>query len=207
MGLHPANSVLACLVLLSIVSLAALAGGVSLVETTTGNVLSGSVVGIASLIRLDCSPHESFDIPRSSILQMIIDFPRVVVETPTRVYIGPYSSFTGIDDILTVQQGDTKRDVSFAAVRAIALGGHSFHKVPRTWLEDGYLKLPTVLNLSSPIGPTEASVATQLSERIPSTQTWNELYQAPTIPQEEETPWWLLLLITAGLGVLVYLSL
>ena len=63
MGLHPANSVLACLVLLSIVSLAALAGGVSLVETTTGNVLSGSVVGIASLIRLDCSPHESFDIP------------------------------------------------------------------------------------------------------------------------------------------------
>jgi len=201
------NSVLTSLVLLSIVSLAVLGAGASLVETTTGSVLNGTITGIAPLLRLDSSPHGSFDIPLSTVVQMVIDFPRVVVETPTRVYIGPYSAFSGIDDVVAVQQGDSKRDIPFASLRAIALNGHSFHEIPRIWLEGGFLTLPAVLNIASSPEQENPTVAAPSLERTTSEQTWDELYQTPTIPQEAETPWWLLLLITAGLAVLVYLSL
>ena len=201
------NRLLIGLVLSSIVSLAALGTGVTFLETTTGNVISGSVTGIAPLLRLDYSPHGNFDIPLSSVVQMVIDFPRVIVETPTRVYIGPYSAFSGIDAVVTIQQGDSKRDIPFAALCAIALNGHSFHEIPRIWLEGGFLTLPAVLNVASAPEQENPTVSTPSLERTASEQTWDELYQTPTIPQQAETPWWVLLLITAGLGVLVYLSL
>ncbi len=206
MGLRLMNSVLTGLAVLSVVSLIVLGAGTSVVETTTGSVINGTIAGIAPLLRLDSSPEISFDIPLSSVVQMVIDFPRVVVETPTRVYIGPYSAFSGIDDVVTVQQGDTKRNIPFGALRAIALNGHSFHKIPRTWLKDGFLTLPAVLDTSLPAEQAETTAAAQ-TEASSSAQTWGELYQTTTVPQKAETPWWLLLLITAGLGVLVYLSL
>jgi len=201
------NRVLAGLVFLSIVSLTALGAGAPLVETTAGNVISGTITGISPNLRLDFSPHANFDIPLSSVVQMVIDFPRIIVETPTRVYIGPYSAFSGIDDIVTVQQDGSSRDIPFAALHAIALNGHSFHAIPRTWLEDGFLTLPAVLNVASSLEQENPTVSIPSRERTTSAQTWDTLYQTPTIPQEAETPWWLLLLITAGLGVLVYLSL
>ena len=207
MGLRVMNRVLTSLAVLSMVSLIALGAGASVAETTTGSVINGTITGIAPLLRLNSSPEVSFDIPLSSVVQMVIDFPRVVVETPTRVYIGPYSAFSGIDDIVTVQQDDTKHSVPFAALRAIAFNGHSFQKVPRTWLENGFLTLPAVLNISLPAGHEEPTVDAHAPETSSSAQTWGELYQTTTIPKKAETPWWLLLLITAGLGVLVYLSL
>ena len=207
MDIRLGNRVLAGLVCLLIVSLAAFGAGASLVETTTGSVISGTITGISPNLRLDFSPHANFDIPLSSVVQMVIDFPRVVVETSTRVYIGPYSAFSGIDDVVTIQQDGSKRDIPFAALRAIAMNGHSFHAIPRTWLEDGFLTLPAVLSVSPASEQENRTVATPGLERTTSAQTWDELYQIPTIPQQEETPWWLLLLIIAGLGVLVYLSL
>jgi hypothetical protein len=66
-----------------------------------------------------------------------------------------------------------------------------------------------VLNISSSSLPEQGgqeAIPLVSSERNPSVQTWDELYRDTTLPQEEEMPWWLLLLITAGLGVLVYLS-
>lgn len=207
MGPHSIGRVMIFLAILSIVSLVSFGGGVSQVETTTGSVFDGTVLGIAPLLRLDYSAHTSFDIPLSSIEQIVIDFPRVVIETPTRVYIGPYSAFSGVDDVITVQQEGTKRDIPFAALRAIALNGHSFHEVPRTWLKDGYLKLPAVLDLAPAPKQDKSSVPAVTADEKTPAQTWDELYQTPTMPQQEETPWWILLLITAGLGVLVYLSL
>ena len=206
MGHRTANHVLAFL-LLSIVSLVVLGSGATMVETTTGSVLNGTMTGIAPLLCLNYSPHMSFDIPFSSVVQIIIDFPRVVVETATRIYIGPYSAFSGIDDVISLQQGDTKRDVPFASIRAIAPNGHSFHDTPRIWLKDGYLKLPAVLNAQGATERVEPTVRSQPVKTTQAAQTWDELYQTPTMSQKEETPWWVLLLITAGLGVLVYLSL
>ena len=207
MGLRLMNSVLTSLAVLSVVSLVVFGAGTVVVETTTGSVVNGTIAGIAPLLRLDSSPEISFDIPLSSVVQMVIDFPRVVVETPTRVYIGPYSAFSGIDDVVTVQQGDTKRNIPFGALRAIALNGHSFHKIPRTWLKDGFLTLPAVLDTSLPAEQVETTAAAHVTEASSSAQTWGELYQTTAVPQKAETPWWLLLLITAGLGVLLYLSL
>ena len=207
MDIRLGNRVLASLVCLFIVSLAAFGAGASLVETTTGSVISGSITGISPNLRLDFSPHANFDIPLSSVVQMVIDFPRIIVETTTRVYIGPYSAFSGIDDVVTIQQDGSKRDIPFAALRAIALNGHSFHAIPRTWLEDGFLTLPVVLSVSPASEQEASSAVVAMPESGISAQTWDELYQIPTIPQEAETPWWLLLLIITGLGVLVYLSL
>ena len=201
------NCALTGLVFLFIVSLAVFGAGASLVETTTGSVIGGTIMGISPMLRLDFSPHGGFDIPLSTVVQMVIDFPRIVVETPTRVYIGPYSSFSGIDDVVTIQQDGSKRDIPFAALRAIALNGHSFHEIPRTWLENGFLTLPAVLNVASSPEQENPTTGTSEIERTTSAQTWDELYQTTMVPQEEEAPWWLLLLITAGLGVLVYLSL
>ena len=207
MDIRLGNRVLASLVCLLIVSLATFGAGASLVETTTGSVISGTITGISPNLRLDFSPHANFDIPLSSVVQMVIDFPRIVVETPTRVYIGPYSAFSGIDDVVTIQQDGSKRDIPFAALRAIAMNGHSFHAIPRTWLEDGFLTLPAVLSVSPASEQENRTVATPELEGTTSAQTWDELYQTTMVPEEAEAPWWLLLLIIAGLGVLVYLSL
>ena len=207
MNIRLGNRVLASLVCLFIVSLAAFGVGPSLVETTTGSVISGTISGISPNLRLDFSPHANFDIPLSSVVQMVIDFPRIIVETPTRVYIGPYSAFSGIDDVVTIQQDGSKRDIPFAALRAIALNGHSFHALPRTWFEDGFLTLPAVLSVSPASEQETSSTVVPMPESSISAQTWDELYQTTMIPEEAEAPWWLLLLIIAGLGVLVYLSL
>jgi len=198
--------VLVSFVSLSIVSLVALGAGTNLLETTTGSVIDGTITGIAPVLRLDYSPHGNFDIPLSTVVQIVIDFPRVVIETPTRVYIGPYSAFSGIDDVLTLQRGESRRDIPFAALRAIAPNGHSFHTIPRTWIENGFLTLPAVLNIAPSREQENTTVATRTLEKTTSPQTWDELYQTATIPQQEEVPWWLLLLITAGLGVLFYMS-
>ena len=123
------------------------------------------------------------------------------------MYIGPYSDFSGINDLITVQQGDSARDIPFAALRGIALNGHSFSKIPRVWLNNGFLTLPAVLNIAAAPSQEKTTVATPTPEKTTSPQTWGELYHATTPPKQAETPWWLLLLITAGLGVLVYFSL
>ena len=206
MGLRCAKCVLTFPLILSIVLLLSFAAWGNLVEMTTGAVLNGTTTGMAPLLRLQYSPHLSFDIPTASVVQMVIDFPRVIVETPERVYIGPYSAFSGIDDVLTLQQGDARRDLPFAAVRAIAFHGNPLHKVPRLWLDEGYLKTPTVLSIATPAGKEEPAPVGVTEETTPP-QTWGDLYQSPVTQQSEETPWWVLLLITAGLGVLVYLSL
>lgn len=193
---------------LCIMLLATLGTEASQLKTTTGNIISGTITGIAPGLRLDCSSHRHLDILLSDVMQIVVNFPRVIVETPTRVYIGPYSSFSGIDEIIKVQNRQTKDEIPFASLRAIAPNGHSFHELPRTWLQDGLVEYPTVLDIEPPMAKEVTETITISPERSTSPQTWEELYPTTTIPEEEgESPLWLLLLILAGLGALVYFSL
>jgi hypothetical protein len=194
--------------LLCIMLLATLATASSQLKTTTGKVVSGTITGIASSLRLDCSRHRHLDILLSDVMQIVVDFPRVIVETPTRVYIGPYSLFSGINEVIAIRNGQTNEEIPFASLRAIAPNGHAFHELPRNWLEDGFVEYPAVLDIEPLITRESSSTTITSPERTYSAQTWEELYQPTPIPEEEEeTPWWLLLLIAVGLGALVYFSL
>jgi hypothetical protein len=193
---------------LCIMLLATLGTEASQLKTTTGNIISGTIIGIAPVLRLDYSTHQHADISLSDVMQIVIDFPRVVVETPTRVYIGPYSSFSGIDEFITIQDKQTKVQIPFASLRAIAPNGHTFHELPRTWLQDGFVEYPTVLDIE-PLTVQETTDTTKTTwEETTSPQTWEELYQPTTIPEQKaETPLWVLLLTLVGLGAVIYFSL
>ncbi len=194
----------------------AIAVGQGTLVTVTGRELSGTVSGIDTIVRLNvvpaAGPISVFDIPRDAIRQITIDFPRVIVETSTRVYIGPFSEFTGIDQTVDVQHGSVDTPVLIAGVRAIALNGNPIHPVPREWLGDRFLTKPTI-EIAPSSGATTASTTTTTT--TPTTATaeqpinWAKINPSPTLPPEESTgtPWWVGILIAAGLAGLVYFSL
>ncbi len=183
------------------------ATGQSLVVTTTGREYSGNISGINAIIRLDIVPDAGpvnvFDIPLSSIKQITIDFPRLIVETKDKVYIGPFSAFTGIAETLKV--GETS--IPLAGIRAIALNGNPIHSVPREWLGDRFLTGPRV-SVRSVQGPmTEETNSTATSNEKPI--NWAKINPTPAVVPEtnQGMPWWSGILIVAGLALLLYLSL
>jgi hypothetical protein len=190
----------------------------TVVLTNTGEEIQGSLTGLAPVIRLSVPPDvtfvgpaQAFDISTSTIRQITVDFPRVVVETADHVYVGPYSAFRGIDEKLVVHGLYADTPIDFASVRAISLQGDAIHPVPWEWLGDRFLSI----SLESPVAtPPGAGVAEGVSTS-PSTQTtqpqnWSDLYSSTTTPETQATststtPWWIGLIVIGALAAVVYL--
>lgn len=189
----------------------------AVVLTNTGRVADGSLVGLAPILRLNrpadmpfVGPDMQFDVPLSSIKQITLDFPRVIVETATRTLIGPYSAFAGIAEILSLDIGSETLKLATTALRAIALNGSSLRSVPREWMPNEFLDEPGVLPSSALTG----SACDDCSIDIPVIQVrddgdvpiWNTI--TPTILPADPAPaipWWVGLLGVAGLVGLFYL--
>jgi hypothetical protein len=190
--------------------------GEAQVLVNDGRTLEGNLGGIMPTVRLDVrsfapsvAPDQAFDIPLSAIRQITIDFPRVVVETKDRVYIGPFSAFRGIGETLTLRHRDESVTLPTASLRAIALSGSTIHPVPHEWLGDQFLSVASIITATEPTLAEEAA-GEEETGLTPSTTptTWEELY--PTIPPaetQEAFPWWLGLLILAGIVALAYFAL
>jgi len=172
------------------------------VLTIDGRVAQGELSGIASTARLDASsltnyvgPFQAFNIPRSKIRQIALDFPRMVVETDDRVFVGPFSAFSGISEMLVLHQGTKRIAIPTMSIRAIALHGYPFRPVPREWLGSTFLVMPLSTARASLTAPSEP-------ERpfVPSTTV-----EAPEAG-EEEAPAWLPLLIIGALIAFVLFS-
>lgn len=188
-------------------------GTQAVVLTSTGHVIEGSVSGLAAVIRLTASESVTFigyggqiDIPLEAIRQITLDFPRVVIETDTRVVVGPFSAFHGIDELLRIQRGGDLYDLPTASARAIALHGGPLRPVPREWLGSGYLDMPEIV-AATRLGPLSSSDRSAVPDDAEAdfTPIWNDF--TPTVPPAEtaETPWWVGLLAVAALIVVVYL--
>lgn len=197
---------------------AAIAAGAvpAVILTNLGQVAEGSLTGIAPVIRLlatdgatSVGPGRQFDVPLSSIRQITLDFPRVVIETDDRTLIGPYSSFSGISEALQLARtGEPSVKIPVSSLRAIALNGHALRPVPRVWLGNGHLSMPEI-TAAAPFVAAECADCT-ISQAQPDTDAdltpiWNGL--TPTyVPEEPEAlPWWVGLLGVAALLVVAFL--
>lgn len=209
-----ARTVLTCLTLIGLSGAAA--GLPATVLTNAGQVAEGSLSGIAPVVRLTTpyeasfiGPASQFDVASSSIRQITIDFPRVIVEAERLALIGPFSAFSGLNEALVLDRpGEESLLLATASLRAIALNGNAFRPVPREWLGDRYLTTPAVVPSSS-VGAREAEWSTlpPTSAEQELVPIWNAL--TPTLPPAEEPaeiPWWLGLLAVAAAAALVLLS-
>jgi hypothetical protein len=182
----------------------------AMVRTTSGHVVDGSLSGIDPIIRLAdvapwVGPAKQYDIPLDSILQIWVEFPRIVIETVDHVFVGPYSAFTGIGEALSVDQRGVSERILTTAVDAVALNGTAFRPVPREWVGRGFLVLrkPTPLPGTATVATETATVkaiATASEDLAGETVVWNGL--TPTMPAEEpadEVPWWV---VVIGIGAL-----
>jgi len=217
-GYRPFQRILRLLLLVAVVAcLSFAASGVpGILLTNTHQIAEGSISGLAPVIRLlatdgavSIGPGPQFDIPLSSIRQITLDFPRVVIETADRVLIGPYSSFRGISQALQIDRpGESAITLPIASLRAIALNGHSLRPVPRVWLGDGYLSMPEISG-ASPWVDTECANCTISVPRTATdadlTPIWNGLSPEYVPEEPAELPWWVGLLGVAALVVVAYI--
>jgi len=206
------------------------------VLTNEGKTLRGELAGIRSPIRLDVGafaasigPDQAYDIPLPTVRQITVDFPRVVIETVDRVFIGPFSAFRGIPQSLTLHRGDETSILPVASLRAIAVNGEAIHPVPHEWLADRFLVVPTVFpapwvpmkphretNLVPPfsgepalaglssVGPVAG--ATQAPATTPATPVdLTGFYETPPVETPAETPWWVGALVLIAVVAVLYL--
>jgi len=202
-------------------SIAALAAR-DIILTNKGEIAEGTVTGIAAVIRLTApdevtmiGPDAQFDIARSSILQITLDFPRVVIEAEGGVLIGPFSAFAGIGEELRLERsGASTIAVPTASLRAIALNGHALRPVPREWMGDRFLSEPEILAASPLVAeqcadcaivtPTRSTVTVDTTTDDGETPLWDF---TPVEPPEEEAglPWWIGLVGVAALVLIATL--
>lgn len=209
--IHPRTRNVGILVLVSLV-VAGLSFAVSATQATVltnkGQIATGTLTGIGPVIRLSApdevsiiGPDRQFDVQLSSILQITLDFPRVVIEATDRVLIGPYSAFQGIDEALRLERSDGSLvTIPTTSLRAIAFAGHALRPVPREWMGDRYLSEPEILAASPLTLETGCDDCSITPPRIvineDDTPIWNGL--EPQVPVEEEPaglPWWLGLVV------------
>ncbi|MCX6093569.1 MAG: hypothetical protein NTY63_01935 [Candidatus Bipolaricaulota bacterium] len=187
----------------------------ALVRTNAGEVLQGGLSGLAPVLRLvdPCplvGPAAQYDIPLSSILQIFVDFPRVVVETEDRVYIGPYSTFSGIDQELRLDEHGAGTGIFATTLSAIALNGQPFRALPREWTGRGFLVLEKASQPAKTASAAAAAPAPAIAQAGTTTEEeliWGEL--TPTEPPVEETaglPWWVGLIAVGLIVGLLLLS-
>lgn len=189
--------------------------------TTIGETATGTLLGLSPTSRLVASipphigPANVFDIPIDAIQQITLDFPRVIVETAERVFIGPWSAFTGIPEALTLERGFEQISLVTSGLRAIALNNNALHEVPREWLGDGFLAEPKVLRRGGDLVASSDRSTTPVSTSDSSTEltlgpepTVEDLF--PTYPVESEPqaelPWWVPVVAVAAVAVIALLS-
>jgi hypothetical protein len=168
-------------------------------------------------------PASALDIPIDEILQITIDFPRVIVETVDRVFIGPWSAFEGIPEEMSLRSVVEEIPLITAGLRAIALNDNALHEVPREWLGDSFLTRPSILR-------REAAVVSRARVTVPDTEqvmlptvlqaegtdlmlapeeTVEDLfptYPVESEPAEQQLPWWVILIGVGALAVVSLLS-
>jgi len=212
-----------CLIVVLVVSsgLSAIVGAVpAVVLTESGQVVDGSLSGLGPVLRLirpddgtHVGPDVQFDVPLSSILQISLDFPRIIIETATRTLIGPFSAIAGIGEVLRLDRdGSESYTLPITALRAIALNGASLRQVPREWMGNEFLTRPEVVASRAQAGDVcEDCAITAPPDDFASEgdqPIWNTL--TPTLPPDTgrtELPWWVGLLgVAAVIGVLYFLT-
>ncbi len=184
--------------------------------TNLGNIADGVISGLAPVIQLRSpdevtviGPMQQYDIPLSSIRQISVDFPRLVIETLTGVVIGPYSAFRGIDEELTLSVGGKSVKIPITALRALALGGRSLQPVPREWMGDHFLSAPEILAAAPLIidaACDDCDMTIPVTSSGDETPIWNTI--TPDVVMDDEPaafPWWLGLLGAAALVALFFL--
>ena len=218
MGMSRRSVTIVCLLTISLVS--GLAFGAAATQATVltnlGGVADGTLTGLAPSIQLRApdevtviGPMQQYDIPLSSIRQISIDFPRVVIEMETGVVIGPYSAFSGVDEVLTLttSAGTASIKIPVTTVRAIALHGSTLRAVPREWMGDHFLSTPEIVSAS----PLPLDDCPNCTTTIPafsdddSTLIWNTITPEVPLQEPEELPGWVALLGVAALVILFYL--
>ncbi len=203
-----------CALLLVLAAVLPVGAVPALVRTNAGEVLQGGLSGLAPVLRLvdPCplvGPAAQYDIPLSSILQIFVDFPRVVVETKDHVYIGPYSTFSGIDQELRLDEHGVGTGIFATTLSAIALNGQPFRALPREWTGRGFLVLERAPQAAK-AATAAAAPARTIAQSGTTTEEeliWGEL--TPTEPPAEETaglPWWVGLIAVGLIVGLLLLS-
>ena len=208
-----------CLLTLALISLLALgtAATEATVLTNLGGIANGTLTGIDPIIQLRApdevtvvGPMQQYNLPLSSIRQISFDFPRLVIETETGVVIGPYSAFSGINELLVLipNSGSGTIVIPVTSLRAIAFHGRGLRAVPREWMGDHFLSTPEIVSATPLVvtGCDDCSITVPApissSTTVDTTPIWNTI--TPEIPIEEPSdfPWWL---GVVGVGALVIL--
>ena len=218
MSIPRRSALLVCFLTLTLVS--GFAFGISATEATVltnlGGVADGTLTGLAPMIHLRAldevtviGPMQQYSILLSSIRQISFDFPRLVIETETGVVIGPYSAFSGIDELLILATDSGRRliEIPVTSLRAISLHGSSLRAVPREWMGDHFLSTPEIVSASPLLieDCSDCTITIPVSSTDDSPLIWNTI--TPELPMEEsgELPWWLGLLAVGAMVILFYL--
>ena len=192
----------------------------AVILTNVGQVAEGTLSGIAPVLRLlatdgirSIGPGPQFDVSLGSIRQITLDFPRIVIETDTRTLIGPFSSFSGISEVLQLDRvGAPTVTIPTSSLRAIALNGSALRPVPRVWLGDGHLSMPEIAGAvpfvaaeceDCAITTTWTTAAADSGADL--TPVWNGITPEYVPEEPEALPWWVGLLGVAALIVIAFL--
>ncbi len=218
MSISRKTALIVCLLTISLVS--GLAFGATATQATVltnqGGVADGTLMGLALIIQLRApdevaviGPMQQYNIPLSSIRQISLDFPRLVIETETGVVIGPYSAFQGINEVLTLTTDSRTASIEIpvTSVRAIALHGNSLRAVPREWMGDHFLSTPEIVSASPLLidDCDDCTITILTPSTSDSTPIWNTI--TPEMPLEEEAgelPWWVGVIGVGALIILFY---
>ena len=191
------------------------------VVMTNGEVYRGELSGLDPTSRLVAAipphigPPATLDIPVSEIRQITLDFPRLVIETPDRVFIGPWGAFRGIPEGLTIDTDRGSFPLVTAAIRAMALHEATLHPVPREWLGDAFLEMPAILIESA----TEADAAiapaftadSSFEDDATIIDLTTPIFGGTNAVETTEEPasassWWVLLILAAVVVAVVLLA-
>ena len=127
----------------------------------------------------------------------------MVVETEDRVYVGPFSAYSGLSQLLVLNNRETAGvAIPMASVRAIALHGHTLHPAPREWLGSTFLYMP----LSSTVKTARAE-AYEPPRTSPTPSKRATAPVAEPAEAEQESAPWLLIVILGVVAALVVSSL
>lgn len=207
---------LVCMLLFSVVGIAQENAIPVQILTNNGGLIEGKLTNLASTIRLNVTapaisvgPARALDILTSTISQITVNFPKIVIDTPSRTYVGPFSAFTGIPEVLTIEQQETIQNLKIAGLRAMALHGVSIHEPPPGLL--GVELFPrTETGLSGQLAKAreeESSLALAQPIQQIFPRAWGEEISQTTTEIPEDRTSWLFLLAVTSIASLFFLTL
>lgn len=207
---------LVCMLLFSVVGIAQENAIPVQILTNNGDLIEGKLTNLASTIRLNVTapaisvgPARALDILTSTISQITVNFPKIVIETPSRTYAAPFSAFAGIPQVLTIEQQETIQNLEIAGLRAIALRGVSMHEPPPGLL--GTELFPrTETGLSGQLArakeeESSLALAQPIQQIFP--RAWGEEISQTTTGIPEDRTSWLFLLAVTSIASLFFLTL